>query len=454
MDPKYASIDFESLNKRRRLHIILPVFLVSVIAFLDRVNIAYAGMTMQRDLHWLTPEIFGAGAGMFFLGYFFFEIPGSLIAARFDACKWVARIMFTWGIMCCLLAFMTSEFQFFLLRFLLGACEASLYPVIYAVLFTRWFLAKERAAAISLMLTSLLVAAIIGAPVAGILLELDIFGFHGWQSLFIIEALPALAFTFVFLFWVKDRPEKVSWLTPLEKEYLTETIAAEERAKESVKKYTIWQSLTDKQVWRLCLIYFLWITGFWGFNFWMPQVLQGLSGWSPAIVGIAIAFPMGAALIAQIIIGHSSSKRGEVRWHIAGCMFLGAIGMAFAPFIHSSIGSLLLICVTAIGVYAAMGTWWSVPTTFLSGAAAAGATALINSVANLGGYVGPFMLGVIKQNTGSTDLGYYVLGGMLLLAGLVMLTLPKKTAVEAGKSAAAEAAVQEDIQGQECPIQK
>ena len=179
MDARFSSIDFASLDHRRRLHIILPVFFVSVIAFLDRVNVAYAGMTMTRDLPWLTPEIFGAGAGMFFLGYFFFEIPGSLIAAKFDACKWIARIMFTWGLVCGLLAFMQSPFQFYLFRFLLGACEASLYPVIYAVLFPRWFLASERAAAISLMLTSLLIAAIIGAPVAGILLDLNLFGMAG-----------------------------------------------------------------------------------------------------------------------------------------------------------------------------------------------------------------------------------------------------------------------------------
>lgn len=433
MDPKYANIDFASLDKRRKIHIILPVFLVSVIAFLDRVNIAYAGMTMQNDLDWLTPEIFGAGAGMFFLGYFFFELPGSLIAAKFDACKWIARIMFTWGVVCGLLAFMTSEFQFYLFRFLLGACEASLYPVIYAVLFPRWFLAKERAAAISLMLTSLLIAAIIGAPVAGFLLELDLFGFHGWQTLFLIEAVPAIVFTFVFLFWVKDRPDKVNWLSPLEKEYLNETIAAEDRAKEAVKKYTIWQSLTDKQVWRLCIIYFTWITGFWGFNFWMPQVLHSLSGWSPTLVGIAIALPMAVALVAQVIVGNSSSRTGEKRWHVAGCMFLGAVGLICAPFITNSLLNLFFICLTAVGVYAAMGTWWSVPTTFLSGAAAAGATALINSIANLGGYLGPFMLGVIKQNTGSTDLGYFALGGMLVISGLVMLTLPKKTAVEIGQ---------------------
>ena len=430
MDAKYESIDFAHLDRMRKWHIIFPVFLVSVIAFLDRVNIAYAGMTMTQQLDWLTPEVFGAGSGMFFLGYFFFEIPGSLVAARFDACKWIARIMFTWGLVCGLLAFMQNSWQFYLFRFLLGACEASLYPVIYAVLFPRWFLAKERAAAISLMLTSLLIAAIIGSPIAGILLEFRILGFEGWQCLFLIEAIPALVFTFVFLFWVKDRPDKVSYLTPLEKEYLNTTIAAEEAAKESVKKYTIWQSLTDKQVWRLCVIYFTWITGFWGFNFWMPQVLKGVSGWSPSLVGFAIIFPMGAALIAQVLVGKSSSKTGEKRWHVAGCMFLGTVGLICAPFIHDGLLSLIFVSITAIGVYAPMGTWWSVPTTFLTGAAAAGATALINSIANLGGYVGPYMLGVIKQNTGSTDGGYFALGAMLIISGLVMLTLPKKTAIE------------------------
>ena len=430
MDARFESIDFSHLNRMRKWHIIFPVFLVSVIAFLDRVNIAYAGMTMTQQLDWLTPEVFGAGSGMFFLGYFFFEIPGSLVAAKFDACKWIARIMFTWGLVCGLLAFMQNSWQFYLFRFLLGACEASLYPVIYAVLFPRWFLAKERAAAISLMLTSLLIAAIIGSPIAGILLEFRILGFEGWQCLFLIEAIPALVFTFVFLFWVKDRPDKVSYLTPLEKEYLNTTIAAEEAAKESVKKYTIWQSLTDKQVWRLCVIYFTWITGFWGFNFWMPQVLKGVSGWSPSLVGFAIIFPMGAALIAQVLVGKSSSQTGEKRWHVAGCMFLGAVGLICDPFIHEGLLSLIFVSITAIGVYAPMGTWWSVPTTFLTGAAAAGATALINSIANLGGYVGPYMLGVIKQNTGSTDGGYFALGAMLIISGLVMLTLPKKTAIE------------------------
>lgn len=424
------NIDKEKLYKKRRLHIILPVFFVSVIAFLDRVNVAYAGMTMTRDLPWISPEVFGAGAGMFFLGYFFFEIPGALIAAKFDACKWIARIMFTWGLVCGLLAFIQTPFHFYLIRFLLGACEASLYPVIYAVLYPRWFMADERAKAISLMLTSLPISNIIGAPLAGVLLEMHLFGLQGWQSLFVLEAVPAIIFTFVFLFWVQDRPEKSKFLTDDEKAYMVAAYKAEQEAMAKVKKYTFLQALADKKVWRLVVIYFFWATGFWGFSFWMPQVLKSLSGWSTSLIGFAISIPMVIALLGQIWWGNSSSRTGEKRWHVASAMFIGAIGLGGAPFISSPILSLVFITFVAVGVNSAMGVWWSVPTTFLSGSAAAGATALINSLANLGGYFGPYMLGVVKSTTGTTDLGYFILAGGLTISGLLMLTLKKEAPVD------------------------
>ena len=176
---------------------------------------------MKADLGWLTPEIYGAGAGIFFAGYLLLEIPGSLVAARFSATKWIARIMFTWGLVCVLMAFMHSQTEFYLYRFLLGASEASLYPVIYSVLFPRWFTGRERARATSLMLGSLLLANIIGAPLSGVLLQTSFFGMHGWQELFIIEAVPALLFSVLFFFGIKDRPDQVGWLTDAEKAYLT-----------------------------------------------------------------------------------------------------------------------------------------------------------------------------------------------------------------------------------------
>ena len=333
--------------------------------------------------------------------------------------------MFTWGIICGFLAFVQTPWQFYLIRFLLGVCEASLYPVIYAVLFPRWFSASERAVAISLMLTSLPISNIIGAPLAGILLELRIFGLQGWQSLFILEAVPAVVFTFIFLFWVKDRPQKSQWLTDVEKQYMIEIHEKEQEAMHTEKKYTIFQALTDKTVWCLVCIYFFWATGFWGFSFWMPQVLKGLSGWSTSLIGIALIIPMVIALIGQVIWGHSSSRTGEKRWHIAIAMLIGAVGLAGAPFITNPLLSLVFITLVAVGVNSAMGIWWSVPTTFLSGAAAAGATAMINSLANLGGYFGPYMLGFVKTQTGTTDLGYFILSGGLVISAVLMVTMKK-----------------------------
>lgn len=425
MQTVHGEIDVQDFKRRRLLHVVLPLFIVSIIAFLDRVNIAYAGMTMKEDLAWLSPEVFGMGAGIFFVGYVLFEVPASLLAAKFNAMKWVARIMFSWGLVCVLMTSMSTVFEFYLYRFLLGLCEASLYPVIYSLLIPNWFLPRERAQAISLMLTSLLFSNIIGAPLAGVLLEQQLFGLHGWQTLFIVEAIPAIAFAFIFAFWMKEKPEEASWVTAAEKAYIKAELEKEEAEKQSVKKYTTWQALKDPKVLLLSLIYFLWVIGFWGFSFWMPQVLKKLSGWSPSLVGWAIVIPMTAALLIQVFCGYSSTKRNEKRWHVAITLFIGAIGLAATPHSPTPEISLLFICLSAVGVYGGMGVWWTMPTTFLSGAAAAGAMGLINSSGNMGGWVGPYMLGFINQHMGTFHVGYYVMGFCMFLAGLLVLTLPK-----------------------------
>lgn len=267
LEPQSGDINFRDFTKRRMLHVVLPLFIVSIIAFLDRVNIAYAGLTMKENLPWLTPEVFGMGAGIFFIGYVLFEVPASLIAARCNAMHWVARIMFSWWLVCILMTTMTTELEFYVYRFLLGLCEASLYPVIYSLLIPNWFLPKERAKAISLMLTSLLFSNIIGGPLAGILLDTTFFGLHGWRTLFIVEAIPAVIFAFIFAFWMKERPEHASWVTDVEKVYIKAELEKEEQQKQAAKKYTIWQALKDPKVLRLALIYFLWVIGFWGFSF-------------------------------------------------------------------------------------------------------------------------------------------------------------------------------------------
>ncbi len=421
-----ANVDLARLKRVRDWRIVLPVFLVSIIACIDRVNLAYAKLTMTADLPWITPEVFGMGAGIFFVGYLIFEIPGSLVASHFSATKWIARIMFTWGLVCIFMAFVTTEFQFFLCRFLLGASEASLYPVIYSVLFPRWFTAGERARATSLMLTSLLLSNIIGAPLAGVLLESSFFGMHGWQELFILEAIPALAFAVFFFFCVKDRPDQVGWLTDAEKAYLTDNFNKEQAAMQSRKKYTVLQAFHDPKVLKLCLIYFLWVVGFWGFYFWMPTVLKELSGLSTSLLGGAIAIPMTAALLVQLVISKTATKTGDKVWHVACTLFVGAIGLGLSPFAQSLPVALALVCLSAIGIHAAMGVWWTIPTTFLTGPAAAGSVALINSCGNLGGWVGPNMMAWVKVNTGSFAAGYFIMGAAMLVSGLLVLTIQYK----------------------------
>jgi MFS transporter, ACS family, tartrate transporter len=422
----------KSLLLRKYLHIILPLFIASMIAYLDRVNVAYAALTMNRDMGF-SSKVFGMGAGIFFVGYILFEVPGALIAEKYSPRIWIARIMLSWGVVCGFMAFMGSETQFYICRFLLGAAEASFYPVVYAVVIPRWFSPEERPKAISIMLTSLLVSAIIGSPLAGWLLGVPLGGFKGWQVLFFLEAIPAFLYGIALIFVLVDWPRDAAWLTPEEKRSLGEQYEMEVAAKSKARRYTLWQALSDREVLKLCLIYFMWITGFWGFNFWMPTALKAVSGWSNAEVGWVIVIPMTAALVGFVLVGNSSSKRGEKRWHVAIPLFIGAVGMGAAPFVSDPLASLLLVCLSAVGVYVGMGVWWTYPTSFLSGPAAAGAVGMINSVGNTGGWVGPYLTGFVKDMTGSFQWAYLYLAFSLTVAGLLILTLRKGLPADTAK---------------------
>jgi sugar phosphate permease len=416
-----------SAKRKAYLNLVLPLFIISVIAYLDRVNVGYAALTMNKDLGF-TAQIFGLGAGIFFAGYVLFEIPGALIAEKYSPRFWLARIMISWGIVCGLMAFMSTTWEFYLYRFLLGAAEASLYPVIYASCIPRWFNAADRARAIAILLTSLQVSAIIGAPLAGTLLEVSIFGLKGWQTLFILEAIPAVIFGIIIVFWLADWPKDAKWLTQEERDFLQKQYEDEVAMKTAVKRYTVMEAFKDKEVLKLCLAYFCWITGFWGFNYWMPQVLKSVSGWSNMKIGWLVVIPMAISLAVMLYIGHSSSKRNEKRWHGAIGMFIGAIGLGVGVFITDPIISFFFLTLAAIGTFAPFGVWWSYPTTFLSGPAAAGAIGLINSCGNIGGFIGPYVTGFVKDATGSFVGSWVYLACSLLVAGGIMLTLKNKTA--------------------------
>jgi sugar phosphate permease len=415
-----------SLLQRKYLHVILPCFVGSVIAYLDRINISYAALTMNADLGF-SALVYGMGAGVFFAGYILLEVPGALIAERWSPRIWIARIMITWGVISFLMAFIRTEWHFYLVRFFLGAAEASFYPVVYASVIPRWFTPGERPTAIALMLTSLQISAIIGSPVAGWLLGGSVFGLQGWQMLFIAEAVPAFLFGIIILFVLSDWPADVGWLSDEEKGQLMRQFEGETAAKKAVRHYTVLQALRDREVLKLCLIYFLWITGYWGFNYWMPTVLKEVSGWSNLAIGWSIVVPMALSLAVMVYAGLSSSRTGEKRWHGALPMFIGALGMGVGAFVRDPLVNFMFVCVTAIGVFAAFGVWWSYPTTFLSGAAAAGAVGLINSFGNVGGYVGPYVTGFVKDRTGSFQWAYVYLACSLAAAGVLMLTLRKRS---------------------------
>jgi len=416
-----------SAERKAYLNLVLPLFVVSVIAYVDRVNIGYAALTMNADLGF-DPRVFGLGAGIFFAGYFLFEIPGALVAERYSPRLWLARIMISWGVVSGLMAFMRTPAQFYVLRFLLGVAEASLYPVIYASCIPRFFAEARRARAIAVLLSSLQVSGIVGAPLAGWLTGVRVAGLEGWQVLFLVEALPAVLFGLALPFWMADWPRDARWLDASEKELLTRQYERELAAKTRARRYTLGEALRDREVLKLCLTYFLWVTGFWGFSYWMPTVLKDVSGWSNAAIGNAFAAAMLVSLAASVYTGHSSSKRNEKRWHAAVHMFLAALGVGAAAFTRDPWLFLLLLTLAAVGTYAPMSVWWSYPTTFLSGTAAAGAVGLINSVGNLGGFVGPYLTGWVRQTTGSFAGALLYLAASLALAGVLILTLRKAPA--------------------------
>ena len=411
-----------SSKRKAYMNIVFPLFIISIIAFVDRVNIGYAALTMNKDLGF-TAQMFGLGAGIFFAGYVLFEIPGALLAEKYSPRMWIARIMITWGIVSGLMAFMTEPWEFYTIRFLLGAAEASLYPVIYATCIPRFFSAQERPRAIALLLTSTQFSNIIGAPLAGWLIGVPLYGLKGWQGLFVLEPIPAVIFGVIAYFWLADRPSQASWLNEDEKKYLTERFEKEVAAKAAVKHYSVLQAFSDKKVLKLCVTYFLWITGFWGFNYWMPSVLKAASGWSNMAIGWLVVPPMVISMIVMIWIGHSSSKTGEKRWHGASGMFIAAVGMLVGTMVSDATISYLCVCVVGIGVYMPFGVWWAYPTTFLSGSAAAGAIGLINSFGNIGGFVGPYVTGFLKDLTGTFTSAWIYLAFSMVLSGLLILTL-------------------------------
>jgi MFS transporter, ACS family, tartrate transporter len=388
--------------------------LMYVVSFLDRVNISFAALTMNRDLGF-SPEAYGFGAGIFFWGYFLFEVPSNLALQKVGARLWMCRICVTWGLLSMVTAFVKDPVSFSVVRFLLGAAEAGLYPgmVLYM---TYWFPSSTRARFIALFLAGVPLSNVIGAPISGWLLGVSGHGLHGWQWMLILEGIPSLVCGVATLWLLPDGPMKAKWLSGEEKRIIAARLAAEPPG----ALHGFKEMLLDKRIWILMIPDFSIVIALYGLNLWQPQMIKAM-GYTNIETGFIVALPYLLAMGAMVALGTSSDRSGERAWHVAFGAFAGAIGMAGAVLLTSHAAIFASLCVACCGIYAALAVFWTLPSSLLRGTAAAGGLALLNSVSNLGGFFGPFLMGWARQTTGNYTLGMMLLAGMLVLAGISVI---------------------------------
>jgi len=411
---------------------LLPfLLLLYVVAWIDRVNISVAALQMRPDLG-LSATVFGFGAGIFFAGYALFEVPSNLILARVGARFWIARIMVTWGILSILMMFVSGPISFYVLRFLLGVAEAGFLPGIIYYL-GHWFPAAERARAVSWFMLAIPLASVVGQPLSGLLLELDGWhGLEGWQWLFLLEGMPAVVLGFVVLAYLTDSPDKAAWLAPAERAWLTERMRGEHHAAQERHGVGLRAALTHPTVWLLALILFACQTGNYGLQFWIPQIVQGLSGYSNLTTSMIAALPYAAAAVAMIVIARSSDRTGERLLHIAIPSAIAAVGFMAGAYFTALLPAMIALTIASMGDLGTRGPFWSLPTRFLTGSAAAAGIALINTCASVGGFVGPYAVGFLRDRTDSDAAGLLFLGVLLLLAAGATLLLRGARALRDG----------------------
>ncbi len=407
---------------------LLPfLFILYLVAYVDRVNVGFAKLQMSSDLGF-SDMVYGFGSGVFFLGYFLFEVPSNVILHHVGAKVWISRILVSWGLISAGMMWVNSEFMFYAFRFLLGVGEAGFFPGIILYL-TYWFPNALRAKTTTSFMTAIALAGIIGGPVSGYVMETfdGIMQLRGWQWLFLLEGLPAVLLGVVTYFWLDDSPEKAAWLSSDEKYFLVQQLAYDcDHPQTNQTHETLKQAFTSRLVWLLALIYFCLALGLYGVSFWLPQIIHDLGQGGLIVTGLLSAVPYCLAILSMVIVARSSDAHQERRWHIASSAFIGSVGLVILVlFRGQAFMSIAALGIAASGILSALSTFWTLPTAILSGRAAAGGIALINSIGNLGGYFGPFLLGWVKQTSGNLDAGLYVLAVGLLLAGVLVARVSK-----------------------------
>ncbi len=408
------------VKARRRL---LPfLFVLYIVAYLDRINVGFAALDMNRDLG-LSDTVFGLGAGLFFLGYFLFEIPSNLILARVGARRWIARILVSWGAVAMAMAFVRGATSFYAMRVLLGIAEAGFFPGMILYL-TYWFPPREQARAIATFMTATAIAGVIAGPVSGVLLTMHGFaGLAGWQWLFIIEGAPAVILGLVVAKRLPDGVAAARWLSEGEREALAARLAADRRQVEAARSHQLRDAFRSGKVWMLAAIYFTVVLSLYGFSFWLPNIVKQMGARSDLAIGFIAAVPFVLEAISMVQVSKSSDRSGERRMHVAISALVGCVGFALAAAAEQPTIVFAAICVAAAGVGGCFGPFWSIPTEHLSGVAAAGGIALINSVGNLGGFAGPYAVGFIRQRSAGFAGAYALLASSLLIASFLGFTI-------------------------------
>ncbi|MEX3957576.1 MFS transporter [Trinickia sp. EG282A] len=431
-------MDLEKRTIARVTARLIPfLILCYFVAYLDRVNVGFAALEMNKAIG-LTASAFGFGAGIFFIAYFFFEVPSNLLLEKFGAHRWIARIMLTWGVVAGAMAFipniarytgLSTTHVFYILRILLGIAEAGFFPGIIFLL-TLWFPAKYRARMVGYFMVAIPLSTVIGSPISGALLSMDgIAGLAGWQWLYLIEALPALLLSFVVVLYLTDKPADATWLEADEREWLVSRLARERSQREAVRKFNVVEALFNPRVLVIALIYFGAVATNYGLSFFLPQIVKGF-GLTNLQTGFVTAAPYAVGVFSMIFWGRRSDRKLERKRHVAVALLIAAAGIAGAAVIDNPVAKMIAISIAGFGIFGCLPVIWTLPAAFLSGAAAAGGIAVVNSIGNLSGFFGPYAMGWIKDSTGSFGPGLLCLAGAGLVGVVAALLLHHDSALE------------------------
>ncbi|KEI45994.1 MFS transporter [Saccharopolyspora rectivirgula] len=403
--------------------------LLYFVNYLDRVNIGFAGPNGMNDELGMTATVFGFASGIFFLGYLVLEVPSNLALHKFGARRWLARIMITWGIVATAMAFVPNATTLVLLRFLLGVAEAGFFPGIILYL-TFWFPAAQRAKAVALFMAAVPVSSAIGATVSSLLISggEGAFGLSGWRFMLLVEGIPAILLGVLTWFYLTDRPEQAKWLEPEERQWLAEQLAAEQRQTETEHHWPLRKALTHPRILALAFVYFGIAYGLYALGFFLPTIIAGFeqqygTELSTVQAGLVTAVPYVVGALLMVLWASHGDRTGERVWHVAAPMLLGGVSIPVALHMNSPLTAMVAVTLCAIGVCAALPTFWALPSNFLTGAAAAGGIALINSLGNVSGFAAPYITGVLRDLTGTQQAGMWVVGGVMVLAALLVVAL-------------------------------